>query len=221
MRSLVLVGFSLLVFLYWGSGQLYGQGSELLLQQYNKGPVLDDVYSRWSVYPVVQLNRINTNLETTSPKLTLGGGLEGEFRVSKTVGFLSGIAHTPVVYSYPVQDSLGLDRLRYLSIPLAVRLHPTKRVSLGLGVQYNIYRKGEQLRTIGDFERKTAYTEGVFLNSFGGFAQVGYHFFKRFYGFVNFRWAGRSSPPTQPQTNNNSGFQLGLNYRLWRSRIKR
>jgi len=221
MRCLFVVGISFIVFLNWGSSFLYGQGGDLLIQQYNKGPVLDNVYSRWSIYPGVQLNRINANLETTTPKLALGGGLEGEFRVSKTVGFLTGIFYNPVVYSYPVQDSLGLDRLNYLSVPLAIRLHPTKRVSLGVGVQYNFFRKGQQLRTIEDFEQTEPYAEGIFINSFGGFAQVGYHFFKHFYGFVNFRWAGRVSPPTQPQTNNNSGFQVGFNYRIWRSRIKR
>ena len=221
MRFLILFGISFLIFLYWGSHSLYGQGGDLLIQQYNKGPVLDNVFSRWSIRPGVLLNRINTNLETTAPKITFGGGLEGEYRVSKTVGFLTGIYYNPIVYSYPVQDSLGIDRLRYLTVPLAIRLHPTNRVSLGVGVQYNFFRKGEQLKTIGDYEQTEPYTKDIFKNSLGGFAQVGYLFFKHFYGFVNFRWAGRSSPPTQPQTNNTSGFQIGLNYRIWRSRIKR
>ena len=221
MRSFILVGICSTVFIYWGCLSLYSQGGDLIIQQYNKGPVLDNVYSRWSIYPVVQLNRINSNLETTTPKIALGGGLEGEYQVSKTLGFLTGMYYNPVIYSYPVQDSLGFDRLSYLSLPFAIRLHPTKSVSLGVGIHYNFYRKGEQLRTIGDFERTEPYAEGIFKNSFGGFAQVGYHFFKHFYGFVNFRWAGRSSPPIQPQTNNISGFQVGFNYRIWRSRIKR
>jgi hypothetical protein len=212
--------FSLPVFGMLVAPDINAQGGDLLIQQYQKGPALDATYSRWSVYPGVQLNYINTDLENTNPKLTLGGLLEVEYRVSTTVGFTSGIHYTPIAYSYPVQDSIGVDQLSYGSIPLSIQLHPTKRVSIGLGALYNIYNKGVFLRTIEDFKSETPYPKEYFKNSFGGFVRVGYHFFRKCYVYVNLRWATRSNPPTLPQTNTNSGFQLGINYTLWASKKK-
>ena len=137
--------FCLFVLLLFGILEIpqgNAQGGDLLIQQYQKGPALDGVYSRWSVYPGVQLNYINTDLESTSPKLALGAVLQIEYRVSSTVGFTTGLYDTRIAYSYPVQDSIGIDKLRYWSIPLGIQLHPTKRVSLGLSALYNSLIKG-------------------------------------------------------------------------------
>jgi hypothetical protein len=210
--------FVLLLFGILEIPQGNAQGGDLLIQQYQKGPALDGTYSRWSVYPGVQLNYINTDLESTSPKLALGAVLQIEYRVSSTVGFTTGLYDTRIAYSYPVQDSIGIDKLRYWSIPLGIQLHPTKRVSLGLSALYNSFNKGRFLRRIEEFESETPYPKEHFKNSFGGVVQVGYHFFKKCYAYLNFRWATRSNPPTLPQTNTNSGFQLGINYTLWASK---
>jgi hypothetical protein len=91
-------------------------------------------------------------------------------------------------------------------------------VSLGLSALYNNFNKGRFLRRIEEFESETPYPKEHFKNSFGGVVQVGYHFFKKCYAYLNFRWATRSNPPTLPQTNTNSGFQLGINYTLWASK---
>ncbi len=197
------------------------QGGELLIQQYNQGPVLDNFYSRWSINLGIQLNRINTDKENTNPKITLGSLIQLEYNVSKTVGFISGLNYTPISYSYTIKDSLGQDNLKYFSIPIGIRLNPTKRVSISLGGLYNRYQKGEYEVSLNDFARQANYAESIFKNSLGGFAQIGYHFFKRFYGFLNFRWATRNSSPTLSQSNNTSGFQVGFVYQLWSSRVKR
>ena len=49
----------------------FAQGENLLIQQYNKGPALDDVYSRWPIFVSGRLNYLNTDLERTSPILSL------------------------------------------------------------------------------------------------------------------------------------------------------
>ena len=51
----------------------FAQGENLLIQQYNKGPALDDVYSRWTIYLGSRLNYLNTISEGTNPILSLGG----------------------------------------------------------------------------------------------------------------------------------------------------
>ena len=174
----------------------------------------------WSIYAGIDVNRINTDQKKTTPKLILGGFIQMEFRMSRTMGFVSGINYSPVKYSYEFKNSLVQDRISYFSIPLGIRLHPTKKTSIGLGSNFNVFNKAEFIRIEEDIENYEAYSKGVFKNSFGGFVRVGYRFFRKCYVYVNLRWATRSNPPTLPQTNTNSGFQLGINYTLWASKKK-
>ena len=192
----------------------------MLILQYNKGPALDKAYSRWSIYAGINVNRINTDQKKTTPKLILGGFIQMEFRMSRTVGFLSGTNFSPVKYSYQVKNSLVQDRISYFSIPLGIRLHPTKKTSIGLGSHFNALNKAEFIRFKENSESYEAYSKGVFKNSFGGFVQLGYQFYKRFVIYANFRWASRSSPAVQIQTNNTSGIQLSLIYPIFSSQIK-
>ena len=83
----------------------FAQGENLLIQQYNKGPALDDVYSRWSIFVSGRLNYLNTDLERTSPILSLGGLTEMQFNISKTFGFLIGFGNTTISYKYDYQNS--------------------------------------------------------------------------------------------------------------------
>ncbi len=192
----------------------------MLILQYNKGPALDEAYSRWSIYAGIDVNRINTDQKKTTPKLILGGFIQMEFRMSRTLGFVSGINYSPVKYSYQVKNSLVQDRISYFSIPLGIRLHPTKKTSIGLGSNFNVFNKAEFIRIEEDIENYEAYSKGVFKNSFGGFIQLGYQFYKKFVIYTSFRWASRSSPAVQIQTNNTSGVQLGLTYPIFSSQIK-
>ena len=41
---------NLIIFYAFTSFLTFAQGENLLIQQYNKGPALDDVYSRWTIY---------------------------------------------------------------------------------------------------------------------------------------------------------------------------
>ncbi len=123
-------------------------------------------------------------------------------------------------YSYEAIDSLVQDRLFYFTIPIGIKLIPTKKSNVILGVNYNIYNNGNFIISKGDFESSEVYSEGIFRNTIGGFVQIGYRFYRNFEVFMNFRWATRSSPAIQLQTNNTSGLQLGISYRIWNSQIK-
>jgi hypothetical protein len=205
-------------FLFYSINSL-AQGGELLIQQYSKGPRLDQNFSKWSIRLGPQLNRINTNLGTTSPTLTLGGLVELEYRLSKTVGLVSGAQFTPIHYSYPKGDSIATDSLKYITYPLLLRLQPTDKVSLGLGIIYQAFINGEKRVEIEDYAETTPYAEEIFKDSFGGVVQAVYHLNRRINIFANFRWIRRTSPPTQPQTNNTNGFKLGIVYRIWKSKL--
>jgi hypothetical protein len=198
----------------------YAQGGDLLIQQYSKGPGLDENFSKWSLRIGPQVNRINTDLGTSSPTLTLGGGVELEYRLSKTVGLVIGAQYNPISYSYFEDDSAATDRLNYISYPLILRLQPTAKVSFGLGLVYQAYINGEKRLEKEDVQTLTEYENEVFRNTIGANAQIAHYLSKPFLVYINFRWVGRASPATQPQTNNTSGFQMGIIYRLWKSKLR-
>lgn len=201
-----------------GSFLVFAQGGDLLIQQYNRGPQLDSNYSKWSFRLGPQLNRINTDLGTTSPTLTFGGLVEIEYRFSKTVGLVSGAQFTPISYSYIEADSLTIDRLKYISYPLMLRLQPTYKLSFGLGIIYQAFLSGQKELGEEDAKLTTSYTASIFKNSIGMIGQLSYHLNSRFNIFGNYRWLKRTSPPTQAQTNNTVGFQLGVSYLFLKSK---
>ena len=196
---------------------MFSQGGGILIQQYSKGPELNQMYSKWSFSIGPEVNRINSDLNTASPTITVGGMINIEYRFSKTVGLISGLKFVPISYRYVFENSLGKDRLQYLTIPLILKLDPFEKISFGLGMLYNHYEKGQRILRFKDAEVITEYQEGVFSNPLGFSAQVGYHFWGRFNATINYRWAKKYSPANQPQSNNSKGLQASLTYTFLRS----
>ena len=196
---------------------MFSQGGDILIQQYSKGPELNQMYSKWSFSIGPEVNRINSDLNTASPTITVGGMINIEYRFSKTVGLISGLKFVPISYRYVIENSLGKDRLQYLTIPLILKLNPFEKISFGLGMLYNHYEKGQRILRFKDAEVITEYPEGVFSNPLGFSAQVGYHFWGRFNATINYRWAKKYSPANQPQSNNSKGLQASLTYTFLRS----
>ena len=214
------VYYLVMFYLFLGVFTSLAQGGDLLIQQYSKGPGLDENFSKWSLRIGPQVNRINTDLGTSSPTLTLGGGAELEYRLSKTVGLVIGAQYNPISYSYFEDDSIATDRLKYISYPLILRLQPTAKVSFGLGLVYQAYMSGEKRLEKEDIQTLTEYENEIFRNTIGANVQIAYYLSKPFLVYINFRWVRRTSPATQPQTNNTSGFQMGIIYRLWKSKLR-
>ena len=217
-----LLSFKNLIIVYVLSSFLtFAQGENLLIQQYNKGPALDDVYSRWTIYLGSRLNYLNTDLEGTNPVLSLGGLTEVQFNISKTFGFIIGFGNTAISYEYDYPNSFAKDRLDYFVLPIGVRLNPTKKVSFSFGAIYNLFNKGENKVSENNIIVKKEYEKLDFENSFGGIYTNWFFILKNFYGFINYRWATKYNSPLAKKSNNNNGFQLGLAYKIWSSKIKR
>ena len=196
---------------------MFSQGGDILIQQYSKGPELNQMYSKWSFSIGPEVNRINSDLNTASPTITVGGMINIEYRFSKTVGLISGLKFVPISYRYVFENSLRKDRLQYLTIPLILKLNPFEKISFGLGILYNHYEKGQRVLRFEDAEVITEYPEGVFSNPLGFSAQVGYHIWDRFNASINYRLAKKYSPANQPQSNNSKGLQVSLTYTFLRS----
>tara|TARA_B100000989_G_scaffold276501_1_gene236806 strand:+ start:248 stop:919 length:672 start_codon:yes stop_codon:yes gene_type:complete len=212
---------NLIVFYILISFLTFAQSENLLIQQYNKGPALDDVYSKWSIYIGSRLNYLNTDLNGTNPLLSLGGLTEVQLNISKSFGFIIGFGNTAISYRYDYLNSFAKDRLDYFVLPIGVRLNPTKKVSFSFGTIYNFFNKGLNQVAENDIVIKKEYEKIDFENSFGGFTQIGFYFLKNFYGFINYRWATKYNSPLVEKSNNNNGFQLGLAYKIWSSKTKR
>jgi len=208
------------IMLFLGTLKNHAQGGDLLIQQYSRGPNLDASFSKWSVAAGPQINRINSDLGNTSPTISFGGIIQLEYRFHKTVGLIFGINYTPVGYKYSLTESKSEDHLNYLSFPIFLRVHPTKKIHISLGGNYNYYLNGYQKFPFSDFEKRTFYSKKIFKNSFGITIQGGYCFYKKFIVYTNYRWTKRNSPAIQKQSNNTSGIQLGITYKLWYSRKK-
>ena len=151
----------------------------------------------------------------------MGGLTEVQLNISKTFGFIIGFGNTAISYKYDYQNSFAKDRLDYFVLPIGVRLNPTKKVSFSFGAIYNFFNKGENKVSENNIIVKKEYEKLDFENSFGGFTQIGFYFLKNFYGFINYRWATKYNSPLAKKSNNNNGFQLGLAYKIWSSKIKR
>lgn len=207
--------FLVILFLFF-MHPLIGQGSNLLIQQYNQGPRLDLSYSKFTFNLGPQLNRINTDLGTSSPSLTLGAIFEIDYRLTQNVGLVIGGHYTPVRYRYLEKETVYQDALNYLTLPLFLRLQPTKKISLGLGAIYQLFLKGNQIIENPEEEIIIAYPKGIFKNSMGLLSQLTYNLNSSLAVFINYRWVRRTSPAIQKETNNTQGLQLGLTYRLLR-----
>jgi hypothetical protein len=194
---------------------IQGQGSNLLIQQYNRGPALGQSYSKFSFKVGPQLNRINTDLGTTSPTLALGGLFEIEYHLSKNVSLVSGGQYTPIRYRYLEKETTYQDLLNYINFPLFLRLQPAKKLGLGLGTTYQLYLKGEKKPENQVDQETTLYPKGIFKNSLGLVTQLSFSLNPFLDVFVNYRWVRRTSPPLQKETNNTQGLQLGVSCRIF------
>lgn len=211
----------ILIRIYFTTFFNYAQNSDLLIQQYNIGPALDDIYSKWTISLGVHLNRINSDKEISYPVINFGAISQLEFWMTKSFGVQTGLNYNKISYNYPLINSVGKDELVYFSFPLGIRLRPTNKVSFAIGGLYNNFNKGQLTIKYENFERSEPYATEIFENSIGGFTQIGYNFLKNLNIYLNFRWATKNDRPIIPQSNNTSGFQLGISYQIWSSRIKR
>lgn len=211
----------ILLKIYFNTFLNYAQNSDILIQQYNIGPALDDIYSRWTFSLGAHLNRIDSDKEISNPLINFGAINQLEFRMTKSFGVITGVNYNRISYNYPLINSVGKDELVYYSFPFGIRLHPTNKVSFAIGGLYNNFNRGQLTIKYENFERSEMYSIGIFENSIGGFTQVEYNFLKNFHTYFNFRWATKNNSPTMPQSNNTLGFQIGISYQIWSSRIRR
>jgi len=160
--------YFLIILLLFFSNYIFTQSGELLIQQYNKGPSLDNYYSKLEIYMGGDIFRMNKN-EKTKPIINFGGNIEVVFNLSSTFGIKSGMYYFPVKYYYKKNETFK-DLIKYISIPIGLTLAPTRKSKFSMGVNYNVINKA----IFYNGNIKGEYSLDDYKNTFGFF--IGYEY---------------------------------------------
>ena len=160
--------YFLIILLLFFSNYIFTQSGELLIQQYNKGPSLDNYYSKLEIYMGGDIFRINKN-EKTKPLINFGGNIEVVYNLSPTFGIKSGMYYFPVKYYYKKNETFK-DLIKYISIPIGLTLAPTRKSKFSMGVNYNVINKA----IFYNGNIKGEYSLDDYKNTFGFF--IGYEY---------------------------------------------
>jgi len=160
--------YFLIILLLFFSNYIFTQSGELLIQQYNKGPSLDNYYSKLEIYMGGDIFRITKN-EKTKPLINFGGNIEVVYNLSPTFGIKSGMYYFPVKYYYKKNETFK-DLIKYISIPIGLTLAPTRKSKFSMGVNYNVINKA----IFYNGNIKGEYSLDDYKNTFGFF--IGYEY---------------------------------------------
>ncbi len=165
---IILMKYFLIILLLFISNYINSQSGELLIQQYNKGPSLDNYYSKFEIYMGGDVFRMTKN-EKTKPIINFGGNIEVLYNLSKSFGVITGVHYFPVKYLYKKNEDLK-DLIKYISIPLGLKLSPTEKSKFSIGINYNDIKKA----IFYNGKIKGEYSLNEYKNTFGFF--IGYEY---------------------------------------------
>ena len=211
MPELKIKCFGLLILLF---SEVFAQGDDNLLLQYNQGPDLDAFYRKWNFDLHAHINYGNMRENYTVRKINYSIGSNIQFKLSKTFALNSGIDYLNLSYQYNLVKNQTYDQLIYLSIPLSLRVFPSRKTHFEMGMLYN-HLLSAQNSTIVDLKTlSNEYTEGVFKNTFGWLFAVQYNIWKRIDFSLQYRFFKKEGNPLSDQKNNFDAFILGFHFYL-------
>ena len=202
----------IITFLF-NSNFLFSQSGELLLQQYNKGPGLDNYYSKLEIFLGSDIFLMNKN-EKTTPIINFGGNFEAEFNISKTFGIKTGLYYFPVKYFYKNNENLK-DLIKYLTIPIGIKLSPTKKSKFSMGINYNIIK--EAIFFNGNI--KGEYNINEYKNNIGFFIGYEYLFWKMISLNIKYKFSKENSIDKLIKKEKYKGLMLSLKLKIFKSKI--
>lgn len=202
-----------LIFLLFNSNYLFSQSGELLIQQYNKGPGLDNYYSKLEIFFGGNLFLMNKN-EKTKPLISFGMNLEAEFNLSRTFGIKTGLYHFPVKYFYINNENLR-DLIEYKTIPLGIKLAPTKKSKFSMGINYNIINKA----TFFDENLKGEYNLNEYKNNLGFFISYEYLIWKIISLNIKYKFSKVNNIDKEMKQEKYKGLMLSLKLKIFKTKI--
>ena len=202
------------------AGVMLAQGNTNLLLQYNKGPDLDAFYRTWNFDIHAFAVRVNLTEDYSKPRITYAIGSNVHYKLSKTLGFTSGIGFFNIHHQYELSTNTSKDKLSYLTLPLTVRVSPSRNLILETGVIYHSLLKAKNSEIVNLSNKSNVYEDDVFKNTFGWLFSVQYNVWKRLNTSVQYRFIKKTSDAFSIQKNNFNGLLLGVHYFIFNPRKK-
>ena len=190
----------------------FAQGDDNLLMQYNQGPDLDAFYRKWNFDLHTRMLYGNATEDYSFYKISYSAGFYIQYKLSKTFAFNSGADYFNLRYQYNLVNNQSYDQLTYLSIPMTIRVFPSRKLLFETGLLYNYLLKAINSEIIDPRNLSNDYPDGVFKNAFGWVFGAQYNVWKRFDLSLQYRFSKRASDHSLLQKNNFEAFLLGIHF---------
>jgi hypothetical protein len=190
----------------------FAQGDNNLLLQYNRGPDLDGFYRKWNFDLHVHTIYGNMREEYTVRKITYSVGTYIQYKFSKTFALNSGADYFTLTYQYNLRKNQTYDQLTYLSIPLTLRVFPSRKIHFETGLLYNRLLNARNTEIVDLKNISNQYPQNIFKNTFGWLFASQYNVWKRFDVSLQYRFLKKVNNPQLYQKNNFDAFLLGIHF---------
>ena len=205
------VSFTCLVVLLFANFS-NAQDGELLIQQYQKNSIDLEFYRKLNFELFIEPNLTNTVDRETKGKLNFNFGSNIHYRFTRSFGLSTGICINKIGYQNNLETNKSVNNLKFITIPLFIKLYPLKKINFSLGGSYNFYQGG--FSQIDKNAEKVEILDGVFVNSMGVFVGIEYIIKKRISSSISYKMQKRNYRNYQPETQNFYGVYLSLNFKI-------
>ena len=192
----------------------FAQGDANLLLQYNRGPDLDGFFRKWNFDLHAHTVYGNMKEEYTVHKITYSLGSYIQYKFSKTFALNSGADYFNLSYQYNLQKNQTYDQLTYLSIPLTLRVFPSRKIHFETGLLFNLLLNAQNTEIVDLKNKSNEYHQDIFKSTFGWLFATQYNVWKRFDISLQYRFLKKASSPYSNQKNNFDAFLLGIHFFL-------
>jgi len=194
------------------TGFFYAQDGDLLIQQYDKNSIDLEFYRKLNFEFFIEPNLANTVDRETKGKLNFNFGSNIHYRFTRSFGLSTGIYINKIGYQNNLETNKSINNLKFITIPLFIKLYPLNKINFFLGGSYNFYQGG--FNQIDKNAEKVQILDGVFVNSTGVFTGIEYIIKKRISSSISYKIQKRNYRNYQPETQNFYGVYLSLNFKI-------
>lgn len=207
----MLKNYLVFVFIFLG-GFSFSQGNINLYKQYNTGPDPDSFYHLWNYSLYGRLNLMNSDQDYTKSSLGKGIGLIVQKLNTKTFGWSTGLEFNEVHYQYDGVLEDSLDNINWLSFPLSIRLFPSRKLFLEIGIKYHFFLNAKNSIILNPITETLLYPKGYFKDTFGLFINIQYRVWRNLNLGVEYQYlrgSGLIQSGLQPNVFNGFSLRLG------------
>ena len=189
----------------------FAQGDANLLLQYNRGPDLDAFYRKWNFDLHAHIIYGNMRENYSVRKITYSVGTYIQFKFSKTFALNSGADYFNLSYQYNLRKNQTYDQLTYLSIPMTLRVFPSRKIHFETGLLYSRLLSAQNTKIVDLKNQSNEYPQGFLKMLLVGFLPPNTMFGKDLMSPFNIVFF-KETDPLSDQKNNFDAFLLGVHF---------